>query len=201
MNDFGGLYPRLDALRYLAKLPSRKYKLFVSHAWDATSDYRDLVNLLEPDSSFRWDNLSVSKDDPLPEHPTLPRSDWHIFYKLSVQIQQADCVLVFAKMDFHYRDWLQTEIDAAMQFNKPIIPIRVKGQERIPDALRRVTTIEPVYWYTKSIVDAIKTHALPEPRPVPTLKLPAPNFLTGVLGGLDPIAKPLKSLATRWDDI
>lgn len=48
-----------------AMLIPRRYALFISHAWDYHSEYDGLVNLLNSDSSFFWENLSVPKDKPL----------------------------------------------------------------------------------------------------------------------------------------
>jgi hypothetical protein len=46
--------------------PSRRYRLFISHAWDYKDEYERLVKLLNTDIGFIWENLSVPEENPLP---------------------------------------------------------------------------------------------------------------------------------------
>ena len=64
MNDFG-----LSFFEHWAKANSRKYKVFISHAWDYSEEYDRAVQLLNGDWCFKWDNLSVPEDAPLSKHP------------------------------------------------------------------------------------------------------------------------------------
>lgn len=52
---------------------SRRYRLFISHAWDYKDEYERLVNLLNTDTSFLWDNLSVPEESPLSALLSLPK--------------------------------------------------------------------------------------------------------------------------------
>ena len=52
--------------------PSPDYRLFISHAWDYKAEYDGVVNLLNADWTFKWVNLSVPVDDPLPSSVIFP---------------------------------------------------------------------------------------------------------------------------------
>jgi hypothetical protein len=107
--------------------------VFISHAWDYKSEYDGVVNLLNADYSFKWVNLSVPIDDPLPVLMGLPKSHRHIVRQLDEKIRQTDCLLVLAAMYVAHRGWIQSEIEAALEFKKPIIAVKPRGQERVPE--------------------------------------------------------------------
>ncbi len=140
-------------------LHSLQYRLFISHAWRYNDDYEGVKKLLDADASFRWADLSVPFDEPLALSPSFPRSNGTIVDQLRVRIQQADCLLVIAAMYCSYRSWIQTEIEAAKRFGKPIIAVRPLGQERLPAVIAE--SDEQVGWRTASIVDAIQRLATP----------------------------------------
>ena len=55
--------------------------------------------------------------------------------------------------------WIQTEIEIATRYQKPIIGVRPWGQERIPQAVQDAAD-EMVGWNTYSIVSAVRRYAL-----------------------------------------
>src|SRR5262249_18550520 len=97
----------------------RRYKLFISHAWEYQSEYQGLVDLLNSDNSFRWDNLSVPSDNSFPVLALLPKSYRYLVKRLEEQISLADCLVVIAGMYVAHRGWIQSEIEAAKDFGKP----------------------------------------------------------------------------------
>lgn len=135
--------------------PSFEYALFISHPWSRKSEYEQLVNLLNGDPSFRWRNLSVPHDDPLPGLFHLPRSNRAIVHQLDEKISQADCLLVFAGMYAAHRAWMQSEIESAQAFGKPIVAVEPRGQERIPELVKNTATTI-VRWNGSSIIDAVR---------------------------------------------
>jgi hypothetical protein len=141
--------------------PCSVYGLFISHAWDYSVHYYGMVKLLNTDSSFRWTNLSVPIDNPIKMPMLFPKSNRCIVRQLEERINQADCLLVFAAMYVHHRGWIQSEVEAAQEFNKPIIAIRPQAQERIPEALQRVVCCDPVGWNRNSIISAILRYSVP----------------------------------------
>src|SRR5262245_60439662 len=120
----------------LAAIFRRRYKLFISHAWEYQSDYDGLVNLLNDDKSFSWDNLSVPADNPFPLLASLPKSYRYLVKRLEKQISEADCLVVIAGMYVAHRGWIQSEVEAALEFQKPIIAVLRPWQERIPEAVK-----------------------------------------------------------------
>ena len=156
------------------KIDPYPYKLFISHAWNYTGDYDRLLKLLNSDLSFRWENLSVPEKRPLPFLWHLAKSYRFLVRQIDERISQADCLLVIAGMYVAHRGWIQSEIEAAQAFSKPIIAIEPWGSEKFPDALLQTAT-ERVKWNTSSIVAAIRKRVVITPN-LPRLTIPKPNF-------------------------
>ena len=130
------------------------YNLFISHAWKYNAEYYHLVKMLEDAPYFSWKNYSV------PEHDALDtKTDWQLDAALHNQIKPCSAVLIIAGMYYSYRKWIQREIEIANEYNKPIIVIRPRGQERMPSELT-TSNYHVVNWNTDSIVDAIRLYSL-----------------------------------------
>jgi len=134
--------------------PPRSYSLFISHAWSYRDDYDGVVRLLNSDSTFLWRNVSVPAENPLSFLRGLSKSYRFLVRQIDERIESADCVLVLAGMYVAHRGWIQSEIEAALDFRKPIIAIEPRGQQRFPDALS--CAHERVGWNTKAMVSAIR---------------------------------------------
>lgn len=173
------------------------YKLFISHAWDH-EEYDSLVNLLKPDAAFRWVNFSVPKDNPIAMLLVLPKSIRTLVHELDDRIRRADWVLIITGMYVAHRQWIQSEIEAALELGKPTIGVAPRGQSRIPETARLAIEKaggELVRWNRDSIISAIRRQARLEP---PALGTPAPleNFFR------NPNALPLSpSLAASLENI
>ena len=83
---------------YPPKPPPRKYALFISHAWQHTKEYDDLVSLLKPDLQFSWENLSVPKSNPVEVQQILSKSNRYVVTQLDREIKKAECFLALAGM-------------------------------------------------------------------------------------------------------
>ncbi len=136
----------------------RTYSIFISHAWRYSDDYNRLVKLLNEAPLFRWRNYSDPKHDPVID-PDTDVGRRKIKEKLDDQIRPVHCVIVISGMYVAHSYWIQTEIDIANRYQKPIIGVRPWGQERIPQAVQDVAD-EMVGWNTDSIVSAVRKHAL-----------------------------------------
>jgi hypothetical protein len=141
---------------------SHEYSLFISHAWDYKDDYEGVVSLLSPSWDFRWKNLSVPQEDPLPTLFRLPKSHRYLVRQLDERIAKSDCLLVLDAMYVAHRGWIQSEIEAAQEFGKPIIAIAPRGQERFSEVLKYAAD-EKVGWNRASIVGAIRRLCTPAP--------------------------------------
>ena len=134
---------------------SRRYRLFISHAWDSKGEYERVVELLNAYPFFQWDDLSVPENRPLATLLHLSRSYRYLVRQLDERISKADCLLVIAGMYVAHRGWIQSEIEAAKDFHKPIIAVEPRGSERFPEALAHFAD-ERVGWSGASIVSAIR---------------------------------------------
>ena len=136
-------------------MPNLKtYDLFISHSWDYNSEYYSLFNNLEQHSNFYFRNYSE------PEHDALnTKTDKQLEEALIRQIRPVNVVIVLAGMYVNYRKWIQKEIEIAQYYNKPIIAIRPRGAERMPQDLSDIADII-VNWNTDSIVDAIRKYSI-----------------------------------------
>lgn len=136
-------------------MPSLKtYDLFISHSWDYNSEYYSLVEKLEQHSNFYFRNYSV------PEHDALDtKTNTQLEEALYRQIKPVNVVIVLAGMYVNHRKWIQKEIEIAQYYNKPIIAIRPRGAERIPQELSDIANVI-VNWNTDSIVEAIHNYSI-----------------------------------------
>jgi hypothetical protein len=58
---------------------------------------------------------------------------WRVQWEIKpteAKIGQSDCVLVIAGMHACYSSWIQSEIEAALEMQKPIISVAPKGQDK-----------------------------------------------------------------------
>ncbi len=132
----------------------RIYNVFISHAWQYDADYFRLVEMLDNTDLFRWRNYSVPEHDPkhAGSRPKLNKALYN-------QMRPTHVVLILAGMYVPYREWIQKEIDIALDFAKPIIGVRPWGSRSLPDAVWQAAD-EIVGWRTTSIVRAIRKYAL-----------------------------------------
>ncbi len=132
----------------------RMYRVFISHAWTYNESYYRLVNMLNKEPYLNCPNYSV------PQHaPLAARTDRELENALRNQISPTHIVIVLSGMYVAHRKWIQKEIDIASNMGKPIIGVRLRGHERLPQVVQDVAK-EIVGWNTPSIVSAIRKHAL-----------------------------------------
>ena len=134
---------------------SKRYNIFISHAWSYGEDYDHLVNLLDNAPNFLYKNYSAPEDKPLVS-PNSYISEIKLKKEIDNKIRYTQCVLIIGGM-YAKRTWMKYELESARSMGKPIIVVAPRGQERIPTELQ----IYPiVYWNTNSIINAIKEFSL-----------------------------------------
>jgi len=131
---------------------ARKPRLFVSHAWEYSDQYRSLVKMLDKEQGFDYSNYSVPEHDPLNT-----KSKKELVDALYNQIRPTNVVIILAGMYVPYREWIQKEIDIAVEMGKPIIGIAPWGSQKIPKEVQDAAN-EIVGWNTQSIVTAIRKY-------------------------------------------
>lgn len=137
---------------------AKKYDIFICHAWEYNSEYYRLTEMLNSVDYFYWRNYSVPEHDPLIDPET------HVGYnklkkEIEKQIRPVNCVLIISGIYIAYRDWLQTELELSLGYDKPIVGIRPWGSVNTPTAVQNAA-VEIVGWNTNSIVAAIREHSL-----------------------------------------
>jgi len=136
----------------------KEYRIFISHAWRYSEDYYRLVGMLDRAPYFKWRNYSVPQHDPVIDPDTVVGKR-KLIAELRKQIQPVHIVIVLAGMYVNYREWIQKEIEIALNYGKPIVGVKPWGQERVPQIIQEVSC-ELVGWNTNSIVQAIKRCSL-----------------------------------------
>ena len=127
----------------------KSYGVFISHAWDYNAEYDKLVKMLNKAKNFNWRNYSVPEHDPL--HA---KNDAELEKELRDQIGPANRVIIISGMYVNNREWIQKEIDIALEMHKKIIPLKPHGAQRTPLEVQQIA--QPVSWKTTQILDAIR---------------------------------------------
>lgn len=132
------------------------YNIFISHAWKYTEHYNKVVQWLDEaknEGTLNWKNYSVPEHDPLID-PNSSAGKTTLKNELKDQIKPASVVLVLAGMYVSYSDWIDFEIDTAVNSNKYIIGIEPWGQGRIPSKVSNNADVM-VGWNKNSVINAI----------------------------------------------
>jgi GTPase Era involved in 16S rRNA processing len=140
------------AKKRLSKLEgdAKTYNIFVPHSWDYDDEYQRLIGLLDGVDDFGYKDYSVPKDDPIDANTKKQLEE-----ALREQILHSTVVLVPAGMYVNHREWIQREIDIAKEMHKPIIAVKPRGNERMPEFVTQ-NADEVVGWNKDSIVAAIR---------------------------------------------
>lgn len=125
------------------------YNLFVSHAWDYSKEYENLLELLNGVNGFSMKNYSVPKTNPKDVE-----TDAELTRELEKQIRRSSAVIVSAGMYVSHRNWIQKEIRIADEMGKPIIAVKPHGNKRWPKVVKNSAT-QLVNWNSSSVASAI----------------------------------------------
>ena len=130
--------------------------IFISHAWKYTEHYKKIVQWLDEaqaEGQLTWSNYSVPAHDPKIDPKTTVGKN-KLKEELKKQIYPSSKVIVLSGMYAAYSDWIEFEINTAVDKDKYIIGVKPWGQERIPQIVSDNANIV-VGWNKKSIIDAI----------------------------------------------
>lgn len=132
---------------------AKTYKIFISHSWDHVDDLKRLRNLLEQRGYFHVKFTEASPDNPI-------NSDKNKYIRivLSQRIESSDIVLGIAGVYASYSDWMEWELDKAIEKNIPIVGVIPRGKTNISRIVANRAK-ETVKWNTESIVSAIRRNA------------------------------------------
>ena len=136
----------------------RTYDLFISHAWDYSDAYQRAVGLLNRSDYFSWRNYSAPHARPaVPAGRRVTKTE--LTQELKDQIRGTHAVIVIAGMYVAHSDWIQAEINIALEWRKPIIGLQPRSAIRTPSAVS-AAAVEVVGWTSTSLVGAVRRHAL-----------------------------------------
>lgn len=127
------------------------YNLFISHSWNYSNTYNDLVRLLNNKPYFRYKNYSVPKNDPIHN----ASNDYQLKNAIRQQMIPASCVLILAGVYATYSKWINIEIELAKELNKKIIAIEPWASKSTSIIVKN-SADRIVGWNTDSIVNAIR---------------------------------------------
>ena len=132
----------------------RDYHILISHSWDYSSDYRTIKGWFDDTTNFKWTDYSVPLTKPLDVNGKRQLKE-----KLRNRISLCSGVSILSGMYVSYSEWIDYEIDTALELGKPIIGVKPRGQERIPNKVS-INADVMVGWNSNSVVQAVRNYAL-----------------------------------------
>lgn len=130
---------------------NKEYPLFISHCWDYRTDYYTVEKWID-DSDINWRNMSI------PVHnPKDTSTDSELKTKINNNIKQSSVFIVIAGMYVaqENRKWINFEIDTALKYDKSILAIKPRGNERLPSKISENADLI-VNWNSASVIKGIK---------------------------------------------
>lgn len=133
---------------------TKEYHIFISHSWKYPNDLENLRNLLRERGYFNVEFEEASADEPINS-----ANAYYIKKRLTEKITNSIIVLGIAGIYASYSDWMEWELDKAIELGVPIVGVIPRGQERISQTVSSRSE-EDVRWNTESIVAAIRRWAI-----------------------------------------
>jgi len=131
----------------------KTYHLFISHSWNYSDQYSNLINMLNQAHHFQYQDFSIPKNDPVHSG-----SDAQLAEAIRNKMESCGVLIVMAGMYAQCSKWMEKEIrfaKSAWQRPKPVLAVIPWGNDRTPqDVVGRADEI--VRWNTDSIVNAIR---------------------------------------------
>jgi len=132
----------------------KEYHILISHSWDYDNQYRKVKEWLDDARNFAWKDYSVPFDKAIDAD-----SKKELKQKLRNKISACNCIIILSGMYVSYSEWIDYEIDTALEFKKPIVGVEPWGQERVPSKVRD-NADKMVGWNADSVVKAVRECAL-----------------------------------------
>jgi len=124
-------------------------RIFISHRW-SKPEYDKIKKWLDEATYYSFADCSISVDKRLDDMP-----DEELKKAIAEHIRQCSVFIVPTAMYVNYSDWIQFEIDTAVEMKKPILAVNPQGQEKRSKYVTDNATKE-VGWRSDSVVKAIK---------------------------------------------
>ncbi len=132
----------------------RNYHIMISHSWDYNDQYETIRKWLSAAPYFDWSDYSVPLTRPLTVNSVA-----ELKKRIKDRISLCSCVIILSGMYVAYSNWIDFEIDTAVELGKPIIGIKPWRQERIPVKVQN-NADTMVGWNSSAVIDAVRKFAL-----------------------------------------
>lgn len=132
---------------------AKTYHVFISHSWQNSDVLESLRKKLNDRGYFNVEFEEVSKDEPINS-----ANAYYIKSRLSEKIKNSNIVLGLAGMYASHSEWMEWELDKAIDLDVPIVGVIPRGQERISTTVSS-RSVADVRWNIESIVAAIRNYA------------------------------------------
>jgi len=129
------------------------YTIFISHSWDNDKHHKDLKKLLNNRGYFNVEFEEATKDEPIDSENAT-----YIKQVLKKKIENSNIILGLAGIYASHSEWMQWELEKAVNLGIPIIGVAPSGQERLSTVVTS-KSVKDVRWNTESIVQAIRDYA------------------------------------------
>lgn len=131
----------------------KTYKLFISHRWEYDNLLQNLKNLLNERGYFSAEYYQIEKDCPInSENASVIKAN------ITKRLKESDVVLAIAGVSASYSEWMQWEMDKALELGLKIVGVIPRGNERISQEVYKRSVVD-VRWNTESIVEAIRRYS------------------------------------------
>lgn len=133
---------------------SKEYHIFISHSWSYSEDLKNLRNLLNERGYFNVEFEEASANEPINS-----TNATYIKSRLRQKISNSNIVLGIAGFYASYSDWMEWELEKAIELGIPIVGVAPWGQDRVSRTVNDRAK-QVVRWNTESIVEAIRYWAI-----------------------------------------
>ena len=132
---------------------AKTYKLFISHRWEYDNLLQNLKDLLNERGYFSAEYYQIEKDSPInSENASVIKAN------ITKRLKETDVVLAIAGVSASYSEWMQWEMDKALELGLKIVGVIPRGNERISQEVYK-RSVEDVRWNTESVVEAIRKYS------------------------------------------
>lgn len=132
---------------------AKTYKLFISHRWEYDNLLQNLKNLLNERGYFSAEYYQIEKGCPInSENASVIKAN------ITKRLKESDVVLAIAGVSASYSEWMQWEMDKALELGLKIVGVIPRGNERISQEVYK-RSVEDVRWNTESVVEAIRKYS------------------------------------------
>lgn len=129
------------------------YKLFISHRWEYDNMLRNLKNLLNERGYFSAEYYQFEKNCPCnSEEASVIKAN------ITKRLKETDVVLAIAGVSASYSEWMQWEMDKALELGLKIVGVIPRGNKYVSKEVSQ-RSVENVRWNTESVVEAIRKYS------------------------------------------